>query len=142
MPNPELAARVRSAILTRPRHYDPSAWLGGTTLLQPGTPLVDTDPLCRTTLCVAGYAAHFTGHTLEVAGDPAGSHDSSATHTLAHKPGSQPLPVWIVAQRELRLTGNDAGRLFASCTKAGTVLAALAQLAGGAPRIHWDAIGQ
>ncbi|MEV4868523.1 hypothetical protein [Streptomyces syringium] len=142
MPNPELAARIRSAILTHPRHYDPTAWLHGTTLLHPDTPLDDTDPLCRTTLCVAGYTAHFTGHTLEVVDDPADSHGSRATQTLAHKPGSQPLPVWIVAQQELHLTRNDAGRLFASCTRASTVLAALAQLADGAPHIDWDAIQQ
>ncbi|OEJ23049.1 hypothetical protein AR457_38295 [Streptomyces agglomeratus] len=140
MPNPELAARIRRAILTHPHHYDPTAWLRGTTLLHPDTPPHEADPLCRTTLYVAGYAAHFTGHTLEVVDDPADSHGSRATHTLAHKPGSQPLPVWIVAQRELDLTGNHAGQLFASCTKTSTVLAALAQLAGGAPRIDWDAI--
>ncbi|MFE1781580.1 hypothetical protein ACFW9F_03050 [Streptomyces sp. NPDC059506] len=140
MPTPELAARIRSAILTHPHHYDPTAWLRGTTLLHPDTPLHEADTPCMTTLCVAGYAAHFTGHTLEVVDGPADSHGSRAAQTLAHKPGSQPEPVWIVAQRELHLTGNDAGRLFASCTKASTVLAALAQLAGGAPRIDWDAI--
>ena len=140
MPNPELAARIRSAILTHPHHYDLTAWLRGTTLLHPDTPPHETDSPCRTTLCAAGYAAHLTGHTLEVVDDPADSPGSPATRTIAHKPGSQPLPVWIIAQRELHLTGNDAGRLFASCTTASTLLAALAQLAGAAPRIDWDAI--
>ncbi|MCZ1012025.1 hypothetical protein [Streptomyces lydicus] len=140
MPNSELAARIRSAILTHPRHYDPTAWLGGITLLRPDTPPHEADPLCRTTLCVASYAVHFTGHTLEVVDDPSDSHGSRATHTLAYKPGSEPLPVWVVAQRELRLTGNDAGRLFASGTRAFTVLAALAQLASGMPHVDWDAI--
>ncbi|MFJ8036001.1 hypothetical protein [Streptomyces sp. NPDC096032] len=50
--------------------------------------------------------------------------------------------MWIVAQQELHLTGNDAGRLFASCTKATTMLAALAQLVDGAARINWDALPQ
>ncbi|MEU0942491.1 hypothetical protein ABZ379_06800 [Streptomyces canus] len=54
MPNAELAARIRTAILTRPRHYDSAAWLRGTSLLHPDTPLGSTSPLSRTTLCVAG----------------------------------------------------------------------------------------
>ena len=142
MANPELAARIRSAILTRPAHYDPTAWLRGITLLHPDTPPHEADPLRRITLCAAGYAAHFTGHTLEVVNDPSDAHGSRATHTVAYKPGSEPRPVWMVAQQELHLTGNDAGLLFASCTKAATVLAALAQLAGGANRIDWDVLPQ
>ncbi|MFF3959175.1 hypothetical protein ACFYY1_39175 [Streptomyces sp. NPDC001890] len=142
MPNPELAARIRTEILTRPHHYNPTAWLGGITLLDPDTAPHDADPLCRTTLCVAGYAAHFTGHTLEVINDPSDSHGSRATQTFAYKPGSEPLPVWVVAQRVLDLTDIDAGWLFAACTKASTALAALGQLADGVPRIDWDAIPQ
>ncbi|MER5615953.1 hypothetical protein [Streptomyces sp. NPDC002215] len=42
----------------------------------------------------------------------------------------------------LDLTDIDAGRLFAACTKASIVLAALGQLADGVPRIDWDAIPQ
>ncbi|MEU9167860.1 hypothetical protein AB0D34_08700 [Streptomyces sp. NPDC048420] len=53
MPNAELAACIRTAILTRPRHYDPAAWLRGTSLLHPDTPLGSTSPLSRTTLRVA-----------------------------------------------------------------------------------------
>ncbi|MDX2545880.1 hypothetical protein ACOT81_38105 [Streptomyces sp. WI04-05B] len=120
----------------------PGRWFRGTSLLHPDTPLGGTGPLSRTTLCVAGYAAHFTGHTLAVVRDPSDFHGSRATHTVAQKPGSHALPVWVVAKRELRLTGNDAGRFFASCTAASTVLAALGQLAGGAPRIDWAAIQQ
>ncbi|MES4892322.1 hypothetical protein [Streptomyces sp. NPDC096012] len=55
MPNAALAARIRSVILTRPAHYDPTAWLGGIALLHPDTPPREADPLCRTALCVAGY---------------------------------------------------------------------------------------
>ncbi|MGW3197156.1 hypothetical protein ACWDBD_21710 [Streptomyces sp. NPDC001118] len=101
MPNAELAARIRTTILTRPRHYDPATWLRETSLLRPDTPLGGTGPLSRTTLCVAGYAAHFTGHTLEVVRGPSDSHGSRATYTVAHKPGGQALPVWVVARREL-----------------------------------------
>ncbi|CAL9328549.1 hypothetical protein SUDANB105_00023 [Streptomyces sp. enrichment culture] len=102
MPNPEPVARIRSAILTHPAHYDPAAWHGGITLLRPDTPPRNAAPLRRTTLSVAGYAAHFTGHTLEVVDDPA-DQGSCNMRTLAYKPGSESVPVWIVAQREERL---------------------------------------
>ncbi|MFM9478609.1 MULTISPECIES: hypothetical protein [Streptomyces] len=108
----------------------------------PGHPARQHRPLSRTTLCVAGYAAHLTGHALEVVHGPSDSHGSRATHTVAHKPGSHALPVRGVAKGERHLTGNDVGRLFASCTAASTVLAALGQLAGGARRIDWAAVQQ
>ncbi|MEH0490618.1 hypothetical protein QBA78_36805 [Streptomyces scabiei] len=83
----------------------------------PGHPARQHRPLSRTTLCVAGYAAHLTGHALEVVHGPSDSHGSRATHTVADKPGSHALPVRGVAGLEAlaelaaasirAVTGND-----------------------------------
>ncbi|WP_405814498.1 hypothetical protein OG241_07770 [Streptomyces sp. NBC_01390] len=125
------------AALSRPTPAPPlrpGRCFRGTSLLHPDTPLGDAQAPCPGRPCASPDTPPTSPATPSlVVRDLSDFHGSRATHTVAHKPGSHALPVWVVAKRELHLTGNDAGRLFASCTAASTVLAALGQLAGGAP---------
>lgn len=62
MPNATLARKILDQITTQPQHFDMTEWFdtpgGGT--IHPDRPLG-----CGTTLCIAGWAAHLTGWTLE-----------------------------------------------------------------------------
>ncbi|MFF3959185.1 hypothetical protein ACFYY1_39225 [Streptomyces sp. NPDC001890] len=134
MPNPKLAARILNQIQARPHQHDQSAWMGGALSLSPDADL--TAPAhCGTTLCVAGYAAHFTGHTLQ-----ADVRSASGT-TVAYKVEGEALKVSEVAQAELGLSTDDADVLFDPGTTQIEVLAALEQLADGATSIDWPAVG-
>lgn len=121
MPNAALAARIRTEILERPEHYDQGSWVSGD-VLRPEEDLTAAAH-CETTLCVAGYAAHFTGHIVLPIG-------------YAVRPGDeQEHQIREVARTELGLTEAEAAWLFHGTRTCDEVLAALGQLADGAPRI-------
>ena len=124
MPNAALARRVRDQITNGPGTHDQSDWMTGPVLhLDP-----DRVPGCDTTLCAAGWAAHFSGHTL------ANDAESGVT---AHKDG-QIRDVADAARDVLGITDEDATGLFHEDTLPEQVIAALDQLADGAPGIDWE----
>lgn len=121
-PNAELAARIRAEITERPDHYNQGAWFSGADVLRPDEDL-NAPTHCGTTLCVAGYAAHFTGHTLLPSG-------------ITYRPDTNQRGfVDQVARRELGLNEDDADWLLHPARTRDEVLAALAQLADGAASI-------
>ncbi|MGY5104541.1 hypothetical protein [Streptomyces sp. 900105245] len=81
MPHAGLAARILHAITEHPEHYDQGHWFHGVDTLHPGDQLTDGTLDCGTTLCIAGYATHLTGHTLTLTD---AIHDEGVT---ARKPG-------------------------------------------------------
>ncbi|WP_331731990.1 hypothetical protein OG613_47265 (plasmid) [Streptomyces sp. NBC_00015] len=129
MPDAVLAARIRTELLKSPEHHDQSFYLDGVRLLTPEGDLTDGLRDCGTTLCVAGYAAHLTGHTIEVLDEAVNE------PVIAYREGEAPRLVSVVAQAELGLSGDDAAWLFWGRRSREEVLAALGQLADGAPRI-------
>jgi hypothetical protein len=128
MPNAVLAARIRTEILESPEHHDQASYLDGVRILTPEGDLSDGLRDCGTTLCVAGYAAHLTGHTIE-------DLDGSGNEPVAYREGEAPRLVSEVAQAELGLPDNDAAWLFWGLRSSKAALVALGQLADGAPRI-------
>ncbi|RNG26435.1 hypothetical protein EEJ42_14915 [Streptomyces botrytidirepellens] len=126
MPNATLAARIRNEINERPEHYDQHDWFSGD-VLRPDEDL-NAPVHCGTTLCVAGYAAHFTGHVLLASGS-AVVPDTSRRQDIE----------WV-AREELGLTDADAEWLFHPMRTQEEVLVALDQLAGGAAGIDTEAI--
>ncbi|WP_331726011.1 hypothetical protein [Streptomyces sp. NBC_00470] len=140
MPNIELAAGIRARIVPEThmpsgpaRRFYQGAWMGGVDTLYPDADL--TAPVHRhTTLDVAGYAAHLSGHVITV--------DTHGTvGPIAYLPDNPPrtradeVRLDEAARRALDLNRPDASWLFASSRADGQVLAALAQLADGADRI-------
>ncbi|NWF27447.1 hypothetical protein HW130_14435 [Streptomyces sp. PKU-EA00015] len=126
MPNAELAARIRTEITQRPEHHDQAHWFTGD-VLRPDEDL-DAPAHCGTTLCVAGYAAHFTGHILLPSGIAVLPNTSKRRY------------IERVAHALLGLTDSDADWLFHPLRAHDEVLAALGQLADGAAAIDTDAI--
>lgn len=59
MANAELAGRILDAIESNPDAFDMDQWHSGPTLSP------EAEPECGTTLCVAGWAAHLSGWTLD-----------------------------------------------------------------------------
>lgn len=129
MPNADLAARILHAITEHPEHYDQGHLFHGVETLHPGDQLTDGALDCGTTLCIAGYATHLTGHTLTLTD---AIHDEGVT---ARKPGHPPTPVFEAARDELQLTEDDAAWLFWGARTPAQARAALQQLAAGAHRI-------
>ncbi|MCZ1012336.1 hypothetical protein [Streptomyces lydicus] len=127
MPNAALAALIHTDITERPDHHNQEAWITGADVLHPDEDL-NAPNHCGTTLCVAGYAAHRTGHTLLPAG-------------ITYRPGMNQCGfVDQVARRELDLSEHDANWLFHRDRTRHEVLTALGQLADNAPRIDNVAI--
>ncbi|WP_331732937.1 hypothetical protein OG613_48960 (plasmid) [Streptomyces sp. NBC_00015] len=125
-PNTELAARIHAHITEHPEHLDQEVWLYGADVLHPTEDLT-TPTHCGTTLCVAGYAVHFTGHVLLRGG-------------VVEAPGTGKWHgVERVAREQLRLSEPDAAWLFDRRRTREEILAALGQLADGAAGIDTDA---
>ncbi|MER6853775.1 hypothetical protein AB0A81_38750 [Streptomyces flaveolus] len=122
MPNADLAARIRTHIAEYPEHHDQEAWLSGADVLHPEDDLNSPDH-CGTTLCVAGYAVHLTGHTL-LTGGAVHVRGTDKWHTTEQ-----------VARDELGLSDDDATWLFDRRRTRAEVLRALSQLADGAPSL-------
>ncbi|MEU5242200.1 hypothetical protein ACH4UR_37370 [Streptomyces lydicus] len=121
-PTTALAARILTEITERPAHYDQGAWFTGVDVLRPDEDL-NAPTHCGTTVCVAGYAAHFTGHILLPSG-------------ITYLPGTnQRKHIEEVARRELGLSQHDAEWLFRPDRTRTEVLTALRQLAAGATHI-------
>ncbi|MGP3950840.1 hypothetical protein [Streptomyces sp. 7N604] len=129
MPNAELAARILREITERPDHYDQTHWLDGVDILLPAEDLTGGVLSCGTTLCVAGFAAHLTGHTIAV------EFDDEDECVVASKPGRPATLVNTAARAELALTESDAAWLFWGTRTPAQVHAALGQLAAGADTI-------
>ncbi|MEU1827179.1 hypothetical protein ABZ502_32725 [Streptomyces abikoensis] len=121
MPNATLARYILDSILTHPDQYDQSAWFTSDHLLTP-----DAEPECGTTLCVAGWAAHLSGYTLV--------HDGWPT---AIKDGEH-VSVDRAAELALNISPYDAAVLFHGDLLPEQAIAALDQLADGAPQIDWE----
>ncbi|MFI1203546.1 hypothetical protein ACH4VR_29640 [Streptomyces sp. NPDC020883] len=119
MPNADLARSTLARILARPDQHDQGGWLAGVDELAP-----DTEPDCHTTLCAGGWVAHLSGYTL-------------FKGALAFKDGTW-RAVQDVARQALGISHNDASRLFAADRLPEQVIAALDQLADGAPHIDWE----
>ncbi|MEV6680684.1 hypothetical protein AB0N09_28040 [Streptomyces erythrochromogenes] len=123
MPNAPLAGAILAAIAESHARYDQDTWLSGPADHLP----TDTDPGADTTLDIAAWAAHLTGHTLH----------RSALITTATAGEKDARLVDDVGRRALGLGRQDAVRLFTRSERA-QALAALGQLADGAPAIHWE----
>lgn len=131
MPNAELAARIRTEILERPEHHDQGMYLDGVDYLEPEDDLSHGSRQgCGTTLCVAGFAAHLTGYTIELVTD--GPEDE----VIAYKTGVDIQPVFDVAREELGLSKDDAAWLFWGNRTRNEVLAALGHLADSAAHLE------
>ncbi|MFB7918923.1 hypothetical protein [Streptomyces sp. NPDC056061] len=127
-PNAVLAARIHTTITERPHHHDQQFYIDGVDVLAPGDSLTDGARLgCGTTLCVAGFAAHFTGYTIVRLGEP--PHEDTV---LAYQPGKVSGYLVQIARTELGLSTFDAEWLFSGLRTRDEVLAALAQLTDGA----------
>lgn len=126
MPNAALARAILDKIAENPTRYDQDTWLGGPADRLPA----GTDPGAGTTLDIAAWAAHLTGHTL---------HRCALVTTATAEPDDLRL-VDDVGREVLGLDQRDAARLFTRCESA-QALAALDQLADGAPAIHWETAG-
>ncbi|MCZ1012358.1 hypothetical protein [Streptomyces lydicus] len=122
-PTAELAARIITAIEKRPATHDQSDWMAGATRLT-----ADEEVGCGTTLCVAGYAAHLTGYTLELASGVVRASKNGLTDYVDH-----------VARTELGITADDAEDLFYGELDRDDVLAALRYLANG-ETIDWASL--
>ncbi|MFJ5951363.1 hypothetical protein [Streptomyces noursei] len=130
MPDAELAARIRTEILERPEHHDQGMYLNGVDVLKPEDDLSHgSRGSCGTTLCVAGFAAHLTGYTIELVA--AWQEDM----VIAYKPGKDIRLIFDAAREELGLSNQDAVWLFWGNRTPDEVLAALGQLAAGAPHL-------
>jgi hypothetical protein len=130
-PNPALATKIRTEILERPEHHDQQFYIDGVDVLAPGDRLSDgIRPNCGTTLCVAGYAAHLAGYTIERLIQ--GSHEDVV---IAHHPFKDSGLIVNVARAELGLSADEAEWLFSSLRTRDEVLAALGELADGSARI-------
>lgn len=124
MPNAALARRTRDQIINQPSTHDQKDWMTGPDLrLAP-----DSEPDSDTTLCTAGWAAHFSGHTLV--------NDAESGFT-ARKDG-QIRDVADAAREALEISEQDAAGLFDEDILPEQTVAALDQLADGAPSIEWE----
>lgn len=123
MPNAALARSVLDRIIASPDQCDQSTWLDG------GAPQLAHDqvPVCGTTLCVGGWAAHFAGYTLS----------QNGTGFFAVKDGIR-VPVQRAALSALAITEDDGLQLFDEDLLPEQAKAALDQLADGAPHINWE----
>lgn len=93
----ELMEKVLNFITDNPKEHDQGAW-------------VQRSPMCGTTGCLAGHTVLMTGY--EVAWIPG---DFEATDVIINgADGRYAEPICIVAQRELDLTGFQAGVMFRS----------------------------
>ncbi|MFF9915619.1 hypothetical protein [Streptomyces sp. NPDC013457] len=133
MPNTLLASRILIAITSYPDHHDQRHFINGADRLS-----ADEGLSCGTTLCVAGFAAHLTGHTIlnEVEGVVAiPVSDGTSVSGVADA-----LPVSAVARRELGLDARDTELLFSPSRTSQEARAALLQLVEGVDSIDWRAI--
>jgi hypothetical protein len=117
MANAELAGRILDAIEAQPAAFNMNDWHSDHVWDEETKPLSpDSDPACGTTLCVAGWAAHLTGWTLQ--------------GIVATKPNGEEDYTDDVGQEALGLDTDTAGALFYST--ADVALEILRSMAGRA----------
>lgn len=97
----EVAAAVLDAITAQPEAFDMGGWVS----LWPGQELAPDAPICGTTMCVAGWAAHLTGWKLVHSRDGVDVGGEDPAHVYAEK-GDERRYIESVAQTALGLHGD------------------------------------